>query len=159
MALIFSASGDARSSHHSSMIFEPLFRWLFPHLTAERLEHFHYLFRKGCHLSEYAILGVLFWRAIHNSRRRNRPPTAEPKLFAGRNGSWQWDEAGLSLALVFLYAASDEFHQIFVPTRTALVSDVFIDTCGGACGLALVGLLLQLRRKCRPPITQQKPAC
>jgi VanZ family protein len=37
--------------------------------------------------------------------------------------------------IVALYAASDEFHQSFVPTRTALVSDVFVDTAGGAAGL------------------------
>jgi len=42
--------------------------------------------------------------------------------------------------MVFLYAASDEFHQIFVPSRTALVSDVIIDTTGGAIGLLLFWL-------------------
>ena len=49
---------------------------------------------------------------------------------------WSWPKVGGTLLLVFLYAASDEFHQIFVPTRTPLVSDVFIDTAGGAIGLA-----------------------
>ena len=37
--------------------------------------------------------------------------------------------------LFSLYAASDEFHQMFVPTRTAHVTDVLIDTAGGAAGL------------------------
>ena len=45
---------------------------------------------------------------------------------------WNWAEAGLSLSGVFAYAATDEFHQIFVPTRTPAVTDVMIDTCGGA---------------------------
>ena len=45
------------------------------------------------------------------------------------------------LPCVFLYAASDEFHQIFVPTRTAQVSDVFIDTAGGAAVCSRFGLL------------------
>jgi len=56
---------------------------------------------------------------------------------------WLWPEAGLALAIVFAYAASDELHQVFVPTRTPLVSDVLIDTSGGAVAL----LLLWLRRK------------
>ena len=35
----------------------------------------------------------------------------------------------------FLYAASDELHQVFVSSRTALVSDVLIDSTGAAIGL------------------------
>jgi VanZ family protein len=45
-----------------------------------------------------------------------------------------------------LFAASDEFHQMFVPTRTARVSDVFIDLAGGALGL-LALWLVQPRKK------------
>ena len=44
------------------------------------------------------------------------------------------------MSIVFLYAASDEFHQIFVALRTALVSDVIIDTTGGTIGLLLLWL-------------------
>jgi VanZ family protein len=51
------------------------------------------------------------------------------------------------LSLVFLYAASDEFHQRFVPTRTPLVSDVLIDTCGGAAGLFAVWIFGRLRKR------------
>jgi VanZ family protein len=36
-----------------------------------------------------------------------------------------------SLLGVVLYAASDEFHQSFVPERTASLVDVGIDTLGG----------------------------
>ena len=35
------------------------------------------------------------------------------------------------------YAASDEFHQLFVTGRSAQVRDVLIDSCGALCGLAL----------------------
>jgi VanZ family protein len=33
---------------------------------------------------------------------------------------------------VALWALDDEFHQSFVPTRTASIMDVTIDTAGGA---------------------------
>ena len=56
-------------------------------------------------------------------------------------------EAGVALSLVFLYAASDEFHQRFVPTRTPLVSDVFIDTCGGAAGMFALWIFGRLRKR------------
>jgi VanZ family protein len=127
MTFIFSASADKQSYHHSSILFEPLLRWLFPHLSQETISELHHLFRKSCHLGEYAILGGLVWRAVR------KPVKNDPR-------PWNWAEAGLALAVVFAYAASDEFHQIFVPNRTALVSDVLIDTSGGAAVLLLLWL-------------------
>ena len=99
-------------------------------MQPSQIEVIHYLFRKTGHLTEYALLALLFWRALHQPQKNQPRP-------------WRWDEAGLAIAGVFLFAASDEFHQIFVPGRTALVSDVFIDTAGGASGL----LALWLARK------------
>lgn len=125
MMLVFSASADGRSYQHSSMFFEPLLRWLFPTMSAATVGELHHVFRKTCHLTEYAILAWLVWRAIR------RPVKNDPR-------PWNWPEAGLALAVVFAYAATDEFHQIFVPTRTALVSDVFIDTSGGAVALLVL---------------------
>jgi VanZ family protein len=134
MALVFSASADSQSFRHSSKYFEPLLRWLFPHLSPTQVEMLHHGFRKTCHLTEYAILAWLFWRAIR------KPVKQDPR-------PWLWTEAGLALAIVFLYAAGDELHQAFVPSRTAQVSDVLIDTCGGAVAL----LLLWLRWKILKP--------
>ena len=135
MGIIFSASADARSYQHSSTLFEPLLRWLFPQLPPDQVARLHHLFRKGCHLTEYAILALLLWRAI-------RQPVKNDAR------GWNWNEAGLALALAFLYAASDEIHQVFIPSRTALTSDVFIDATGGALGL--LGLWLGHRiRYCR----------
>jgi len=128
MLVIFTMSADTHSYQHSSTLFEPLIRWLFPHMPETQVEELHHYFRKFGHLSEYAVLALLLWRAIH------RPSQVEPR-------PWKWDEAGLALALVFAYAASDEFHQIFVPTRTPLITDVLIDTTGGAIALAALWLL------------------
>jgi len=41
----------------------------------------------------------------------------------------------LSLAITMIYAASDEWHQSFVPSRSASLIDVLIDTTGGLCGI------------------------
>ncbi len=40
----------------------------------------------------------------------------------------------LTLVLAFIYALSDEFHQSFVPNRTASMFDVKIDTLGSLLG-------------------------
>jgi VanZ family protein len=133
MAVVFSASADTQSSQHSSALFVPLIRWLFPHISPATLDELHHLFRKTCHLTEYAILALLVWRAVRRPVRRDPRP-------------WNWAEAGLSLSVVFAYAASDEFHQIFVPTRTPLITDVMIDTSGGAAALLLLWVLSKVNR-------------
>ena len=141
MFLIFSASGDAKSYQHSTALFEPLLHWLFPQMSQAHVELIHHLFRKTGHLTEYALLALLLWRAIHHSQNNNcapKPDKGGPVAPKRSEGGWRWDEAGLSLAIVFLYAGSDELHQVFVALRTALVSDVIIDTTGGALGLLLL---------------------
>jgi VanZ family protein len=131
MCVIFTASADAHSYEHSSRFIVPLLHWLFPKMSPEHVEQIHHLIRKCAHLTEYAVFAVLLWRALHLST--NSLPT------------WSWSKVGGTLLIVFLYAATDEFHQRFVPTRTPLVSDVFIDTTGGAIGLFALWVF-QLRK-------------
>lgn len=47
----------------------------------------------------------------------------------------------LSILLSFLYACSDEVHQIFVPGRTARFLDVLIDTSGAILAICMILLL------------------
>jgi len=70
-------------------------------------------------------MALLFWRALR------KPVRGAPR-------PWQWREARMAFLLVALYAASDEFHQLFVPSRQALAIDVMIDTTGGIVGLLLL---------------------
>ena len=132
--MIFSASADGNSFRHSSIYFEPFVRWLFPKMSSAHVELLHHIFRKCCHLTEYAILALLCRNAIRRSRKNASP-------------IWRWDEAGFALAIVLLYSASDEFHQLFVPSRTGQISDVAVDVSGGAIGL---GLLWAFKKYLRP---------
>jgi len=133
MAVIFTASSDTRSYEHSSRLVEPLLRWLFPHLPEAQIHAIHELFRKCAHLAEYSVFALLLWRALR------KPVKNVP-------GPWNWRVVRLVLLLVMLYAASDEFHQQFVATRTSLVSDVFVDTAGGAAGLLALWLIGRWRK-------------
>jgi VanZ family protein len=48
---------------------------------------------------------------------------------------------------VALYAASDEFHQLFVATRDASLRDVAIDTFGAVLGIILLWGIYRLRKR------------
>ena len=133
IGLIFSASSDSNSFARSSRILAPLLHWLFPHLPEDTVNLIVLLGRKGAHLTEYAVLALLLWRAWRRPVKNDARP-------------WDWREARLVLLSVALYAASDEFHQLFVPSRDAAVHDVFIDTAGGAAGLFALWLFGRWRR-------------
>ena len=54
----------------------------------------------------------------------------------------------MSLAIVFLYACTDEFHQLFVPGRAGRFSDVLIDTSGGFTSMVLtIAAIIVKKRK------------
>lgn len=50
----------------------------------------------------------------------------------------------LAVLLVMLYGISDEFHQIFVPGRSADPLDILADTAGGALGAAALQILFRV---------------
>ena len=52
-----------------------------------------------------------------------------------------------SIIVVFLYACSDEIHQLFVQGRSGEILDVLIDTIGGTIGCFLYKLIYDRRKK------------
>ena len=95
--------------------------------------------RKGAHFSEYALLG--FFLVLHIRQISRRTTVRLPWL-------WAW-------SIGTLYAASDEFHQSFVGGRGPAVTDVFIDSCGVAAGVALLCVILW--RQIHTCNSQKKP--
>ncbi len=124
-AAIFVGSGDVLSSSNTSLFLEPLIRWVLPKMPEATLGTIMAVIRKGGHLTEYAILAALCWRALRKPMRGDARP-------------WSWTDASLALTLAAIYAASDELHQMFVPSRTASAWDVLLDACGAAVGLAII---------------------
>jgi VanZ family protein len=121
MAFISLASTSEFSSANTSRIIRPLVLWLFPHTSEESLATIHLLIRKAGHFTEYAVMGFLAARAFSTS-----------SMQAVRR---HWFI--VSLALITVYALLDEYHQSFVPSRTASVFDSLIDTTGGVAALLL----------------------
>ena len=73
---------------------------------------------KLLHTIEYTGLAVLLFRALDGEA-------------LGR-----WWSAVLTVMIVSAYGASDEWHQVFVPMRSADVNDWLTDTLAGAIGAA-----------------------
>lgn len=129
MCFIFWMSTGTFSAQNTSLIIEPLLRFLLPSITPEKVDWVHDIIRKLAHVTEYFILGILlFWAFRFGSK----------KLLTLR-----W--AFYYLLVVVLYAAGDEFHQPSEATRTASVLDVGMDSCGGILAQAVAIVKLRCR--------------
>lgn len=129
LVFISVASSDSFSANNTSRIIGPVVLWLFPNTTPETLAVVHFIVRKIAHFTEYAILAYLAARAFRTSPR----PALANRWFLA------------AFALVIVYALLDEYHQTFVPSRTASIYDSFIDMTGGLVTL----LVLRLHRRSR----------
>lgn len=125
MFLIFSASADTQSSERTSRFLEPFLRWLNPDISLEAIDIVRLVIRKTAHVVEYAVLAWLAWRVV----RKPRPKDTRP---------WSWRAAAAALAIVVVYAVTDELHQTFVPNRTGAIRDICIDAAGGILGLLVL---------------------
>lgn len=124
MGVIFFASSQTNSGEESGAITQFLIHLVGAAPSAEQTAEFHHLLRKCGHLTEYGIFAALMaW--------------AQPGLTIER--------AGLTWGAAALYAATDEWHQTFVPNRGPAFTDVLIDSAGALAGL-VIWLVLSRRR-------------
>ena len=120
MMLIFSFSMD--SGVESTEKSDGVIVWISETLLNKKIskeekefltEKYQFFIRKTAHFTLYFILGFLFlW-------------------FKKEFHSFSWKDALIAILFVFLYACSDEIHQLFVTERSGEILDVFLDTLGG----------------------------
>lgn len=127
MALIFYLSHQpgGESSHLSGGVLT-FIHALIPMFDLHENEWIHTFVRKGAHLGAYLILGALFMIALRSSYQT----TLRKRAF-------------IAFISSFLYAISDEVHQLFVSGRSGQVTDVLIDSLGAAIG---IGIYLAISR-------------
>lgn len=129
MALIFSFSNqiDVDSSKVSDGFIDrtvvKIYKIFNENITKEKeseiIEKYTYPIRKLAHYTLYFILGILSFLVVKDY-------SINKKLII------------YSLLICFLYACSDEFHQLFVIGRSASIKDVMIDTFGSLCGISIL---------------------
>jgi len=83
------------------------------------------VFRKIAHVGEYVILAWLVFR-----------------IFRNLNGHGYGRSFFSTLVIVFLYAASDEFHQTFIAQRSGNPVDVLVDVLGALFGIQSLEIFL-----------------
>lgn len=91
-----------------------------------------FFIRKGTHFLTFAALTLMFFRVL--------------RYFASAAVSLPW--SGFLTALV---AMLDEWHQVYTPNRTGLLTDVLLDTAGASAMLLAISLWLVYFRK-RPRV-------
>jgi VanZ family protein len=125
IALMFFGSTDLMSPEHTSRFLTPLLKWLKPDISAAAIAHIHFFVRKAAHVTEYAILTGLLFRALRG-------------LVADF-----WLRATMAFVPALLFAVVDELHQSFVPSRTSSLGDVFIDFAGAIVAIIICRILHQ----------------
>ncbi len=86
-----------------------------------------FLIRKVAHMSEYAILALFTYYALI-------------KIAFNKRIIFQ-----ITFLISFLYACSDEFHQLFISGRSGQFTDIIIDSTG--CLIMLLFLYLWQKKK------------
>ncbi|MGH9477154.1 MAG: VanZ family protein [Terriglobales bacterium] len=126
--VIFFLSQDSHSGQHSRDVLSWLL-WVVGADTHYWAQVLNAPFRKFCHVLVYFVLSVLAYRAFSMGQLR----------YSVKAG-WR------ALVLCILYAASDEYHQSFIPGRGPSVHDVIIDSCAAVLALILIWVWLWPRR-------------
>jgi VanZ family protein len=92
------------------------------HLAGPTFEIVHFLIRKLAHLTEYGMLGLFLYHSF-TFRQPER---------------WNARSAVSAVVVAGLFSLTDEYHQSFVPGRTASIVDCGIDTFGAVLGMLLL---------------------
>ena len=125
----FSGQDGQESGQLSCEIARAVYRLLMgsvPNQNSPDFQLLHMLIRKGAHMTEYAVLALLWQTAL---RAQNAP------LKAGSFAAW---------GACFVSASVDEWRQTFVSGRSGRFVDVLIDGAGALMGVLLFCLIILL---------------
>lgn len=122
MGVIFNFS--AQNAEESSSLSQGVSKILYNFLSSLSgikidLNLFHILLRQAAHFLVFFVLALLLINAF-------------------RISGFSFNRSALyTLLIAVIYAALDEYHQSFVPGRTAELKDVFVDSLGIISGLGI----------------------
>ena len=124
IALVALESQEWFGSNYTSHPLRVLFEAIFGPLKPDTWETIHHMIRKTGHVVGYGLLGLAWLRAWWMTLPHARLPTTALRGLLG----------------TAVVASADEWHQAFLPNRTASAWDVLLDCCG-AIGFYLIAYL------------------
>lgn len=133
---LFSTDNSVESTKKSNRVIIEVTSFFKLDLSKKQQQHVIDMFfvpvRKMAHFFIYFVLGI----ALVSFLREFSIPIRRLLL--------------LSIFLAFLYACTDEFHQLFVPGRSGQIIDVILDTFGASVGVFIYYLVFhkKLKEKC-----------
>jgi len=96
----------------------PVLKLMMPGTPVAQLQAIHLVLRKLAHIAEYAVLALLWFKALHHVAGRTL-----------RTAAW----VALSVCLVCAFV--DEAHQSMIPARQGSARDFLIDAFGATAML------------------------
>ena len=118
---IMSSFNSTESSNQSSFIVDIITNFI----KISNVELLTLIIRKLAHFTEYFILGMLVYNMTTSYNKKRH----------------------LAIIICFMYALSDEIHQLFVPGRSCQILDMTIDILGATSGIYLLLLFLNHKHK------------
>jgi VanZ family protein len=120
MAGVLMLSSPSFNSQRTGGALLGLLSWVAPWLTPADAASLHGALRKVAHFMEYAILSLLWYRALV------RDAVLTPGM-----------AAACAFGISLVWAGLDETRQHFVPSRSGSVGDVAIDAAGSLAALTI----------------------
>ena len=132
LVVTFIGSTNVMSVENTSRFLVPFLLWLKPGMTQETTWGIIVFMRHCAHVGEYTVLALLMWRALR----------------WGTSVSMRMSTlCAVVLLSCALFAATDEFHQTFVKSRTPSLRDVLLDVGGASLGLLIAASFANRRPK------------
>jgi VanZ family protein len=125
--LIFRLSTEGFGSSFTEWLANQALSLFRLHVSPGTLQLLNFLLRKLAHLTEYAIFAELLYASLVGADELEWRP---------RTMLW-------SALIAGAYSLTDEFHQSFVPNRTASLADCALDTAGALLGLLVLYLVMR----------------
>ena len=129
--LVAVESTPAFGSDHTSGPLRRIWEWLFGPVGERTWHSIHLAIRKSGHFTGFGLVGLTWFRAWRMTLPRASFLRVEMLAMIG----------------TAMVASADEFHQSFLPNRTASPRDVLLDCIGALAATGAVHLILNCGRR------------
>jgi VanZ family protein len=132
--MIMLESTASMSASNTSQWLYPLWVKLFGPITPAHWEEVHHLIRKTGHFVGYGVVSLAFFYSWRQTLHR----------MAVKHWTLWRRASVLAVGSTLVIASLDEYHQSFLPSRTASPIDVGIDLCGAIAFQLILLLIISL---------------